>query len=112
MVDVFCRIQPLDAERLFHVLDGGDFEFLDSVIGVAAVFRFFRFLLQDFHHPGIRHLVRFPDSHIEQFLAGVGFQRGPFGAFDFLELVYFGVFAELVASQASGKQVLNITFVG
>ena len=109
MVDVLFGVEARYAKSFLHVLDSGGFEFIDPVVGVPSVLRFFGFSLQSLNDSGIGHCIRFADAHVEQFLAGIGFQCRPLGALDFFEFIYFSVLAELVSAQTVGKEILNIT---
>jgi hypothetical protein len=84
--------------NLFHIFTGGDFEFFNAIIGVAAVFWFFRFQLQGFDNTRIGHFVRLAHSHIEQYFSRIGSLCRAFGPFYFFKFVNFGVFAKLPTS--------------
>ena len=105
MDDFRLRIQ-IDAIQLLHVLLDGDSEFHAAVVGVEAVFNLSCFNSQCRNDFRKRHVIRFADTHVDQFHIGMRGLRGAFGAFDLLKLVDGRVFAEFVSADAFSEQFL------
>ena len=55
-----------------------------------------------------RHFVRFAHAHVDDFRAGIGGQRGAFGALDFFKFINGRGLAVLPSADALGKQILDL----
>ena len=108
VADLGFRI-GLHPEDFLHVLGGGGPEAWAPVVGVAAVLRLGGFQGEGGDHPGISHRVGFSHAEVEELLAWMSGERGPFGPLDALKLVDRGLLQAIArAADSAGEEVVKI----
>lgn len=90
MANVLGGIE-IDTANRFHVAGGSFFEAGAAVVGIAAIFGIGSFVGEGLDDFGESHFVGFANAEIEELGAGISFESGPFGSFDFLKFVNGGV---------------------
>ncbi len=105
------RIDTGHTKILLKIFGRGDFKFCNTVVGIDTVLRFFRLLLQGFHHLRESHFVRFAHSHVDELHIGMSGHRRFFCTFDFFKFIDRCIFSKSCPADSVGKKGLDITFV-
>ena len=84
------------------------FEFGNTVVRIAAIFRLIDFLCHQIPNRFVCHRIVFTNAKVQEFTTRMVSQCFPLCTFDFFELIDFGVFSVIRTADSVGKKRLKI----